>query len=89
MGNIKNIPAMRWVMRHPQLAAWAVLSAGMVALLIYEARNVRLELSQWIALIIATILVAGACIWIISWEDADSPEEVAEASAAKEAEKGA
>ncbi len=83
MGNVKNIPAMRWVMRHPQLSAWVVLSAGMVALLVYEAQNVRLEPSQWIALIVATILVAGACIWIISWEDEDSPEEVAEVSAAK------
>jgi len=28
---------------------------------------------QWAALIIATVLVAGACVWIIGW-DSDSEE---------------
>jgi hypothetical protein len=52
-----------------------VLAAGMVILLIIEARDVGLLIGQWIALIVATILVAGACIWIVSWEDADEPED--------------
>jgi hypothetical protein len=34
-----------------------------------EARDVGLQASQWIALLVATILVAGLCVWIISWED--------------------
>ena len=80
---MENIPGVKWVMRHPRLSAWVVLAVGMVALLVYEARNVGLETSQWIALIVATVLVAGACIWIISWEDQDDPDDVAEVSAAE------
>ena len=91
---MENLPGMKWVLTHPRLAAWVVLAVGMVALLVYEARNVGLLPSQWLALIVATVLVAGACIWIISWEDKDNPDEVAEANAAsseaaKEAETGA
>ena len=78
---MENIPGMKWVLNHPRLAAWVVLAAGMVALLVYEARNVGLLASQWVALIVATALVAGACIWIISWEDKDNPEEAIESSA--------
>ena len=82
---MENNPAVKWVMQRPRLSAWVVLAAGMVALLVYEARNVGLLPSQWIALIVATILVAGACIWIISWEDTDNPEDEAEIYAAEEA----
>ncbi|MDE2777665.1 MAG: hypothetical protein OXI77_17190 [Chloroflexota bacterium] len=81
---MENNPAVKWVMRRPRLSAWVVLAAGMVALLVYEARNVGLLPSQWIALIVATILVAGACIWIISWEDKDDPEDEAQISAAED-----
>ena len=63
-----------WVARHPRLTAWAVLSVGMVAILIWSARNVGLEALQWAALIVATILLAGLCVWIIGWDDQD--EEV-------------
>lgn len=77
-----NIPGLKWIIDHPRFSAWVVLAAGMVALLVYEARNVGLETSQWIALIVATVLVAGACIWIISWEDQDDPEDLAEVNAA-------
>ncbi len=80
---MENNPAVQWVKQRPRLSAWVVLAAGMVALLAYEARNVGLLPSQWIALIAATILVAGACIWIISWEDKDDPEDEAEVSAAE------
>ena len=91
---MESIPGMKWVLRHPRITAWVVLAVGMVGLLVYEARNVGLLASQWIALVVATVLVAGACIWIISWEDGDDPEEVAEVNAAngeaaKEAETGA
>ena len=81
---MQNIPGLKWVIDHPRISAWVVLAAGMVALLVYEARNVGLQPSQWLALIVATVLVAGACIWIISWEDQDDPEDVAEADAATE-----
>jgi len=83
---MENNPAVKWVLRHPRVSAWVVLATGMVALLVHEARNVGLLPSQWLALIVATILVAGACIWIISWEDKDDPADEAEVSAADAAE---
>ncbi len=74
-------PIVRWAEAHPRLAAWFVLALGMVILLVIEARDVGLLPGQWAALIVATVLVAGACIWIISWEDEDVEEENAEAEA--------
>jgi hypothetical protein len=64
-----------WVSGHPRLAAWAVLAVGMVAILIVSARNVGLEALQWAALILATILLAGLCVWIIGWDDKDEEVE--------------
>lgn len=67
-----------WITTHPNLAAWIVLALGMVGILAYEARDVGLEVRQWFWLIVITVLVAGACIWIISWgDDADEvdPEQ--------------
>jgi 4-amino-4-deoxy-L-arabinose transferase-like glycosyltransferase len=73
MDKIKDI-----ITRHPYLTAWAVLALGMVLILLYEARNVGLEGSQWFWLITITILVAGACIWIISWGDDEDGTEFVE-----------
>jgi len=64
MDRLKN-----WITNHPNLSAWFVLALGMVILLVYEARDVGLQGSRWFWLIVVTILVAGACIWIISWGD--------------------
>jgi hypothetical protein len=61
-----------FVSRHPQLTAWAVLAVGMVIILIWSAKDVGLLPGQWAALIVATILLAGLCVWIIGW---DSEEE--------------
>lgn len=80
--SLENIALVKWAMRHPRLAAWIVLSLGMVILLVVEARDVGLLATQWAALIVATVLVAGACVWIISWED---PDEEAETEAEKPA----
>lgn len=70
MSKIKNA-----IMKHPNLSAWIVLALGMVLILVYEARDVGLQTSQWFWLIVVTILVAGACIWIISWGDDDEELE--------------
>ncbi len=70
-----------WIKAHPRLTAWLVLALGMNAMLIYEARSVGLLAGQWLALIVATTLVAGLCVWIIGWED-DDEDEVAAAVAA-------
>jgi hypothetical protein len=61
-----------WINLHPNLTAWFVLGLGMVLILVYEARDVGLQGMQWFWLILITVLVAGACIWIINWgEDED------------------
>lgn len=54
--------------QHPMLIAWAVLAVGMVAMLLYAARGVALLPTQLVALVVATILLAGACVWILTWE---------------------
>lgn len=56
---------------HPQITAWVVLAIGMVIILIVSAKDVGFLPQQWFALIITTILLAGACVWIISWGDDD------------------
>ncbi len=65
---------------HPQITSWVVLAIGMVIILIWSARDVGFTGSQWTALIITTILLAGACVWIIGWEDEDDLEEGGETS---------
>ena len=59
----------RFATGHPQITSWIVLAIGMVIILVWSAREVGFTPSQWIALIVTTILLAGACVWIIGWED--------------------
>jgi predicted tellurium resistance membrane protein TerC len=54
--------------KHPNLVMWAGLALGMVAIVAVAARNVGFTASQWAALIAATVVLAGLCVWIISWE---------------------
>ncbi|MCA9891854.1 MAG: hypothetical protein KC615_02660 [Anaerolineae bacterium] len=77
---MQNFPLVKWAIVHPRVAAWIVLSAGMIIMLAIVASDVGLAIGQWIALIVACVLVAGLCIWIISWEDEedDLPEAPAE-----------
>jgi MFS superfamily sulfate permease-like transporter len=58
-----------FVDRHPQLTAWFVLAVGMVVILLWSAKGVGLLPAQMLALVVATVLVAGLCVWIIGWED--------------------
>ena len=76
MNQLGNLPPVKWALVHPRVAAWIVLSVGMVVLLVIEARDVGLQAGQWVALVVATVLVAGLCIWIVSWEDVDEGETV-------------
>lgn len=50
------------------VVAWIVLTVGMVAMLMYAAKDVALLPSQMAVLIVATVLLAGACVWILTWE---------------------
>jgi len=61
--------------QHPHLAMWIALAIGMVIILIWSAWSVGFTVLQWLALIVITILLAGACVWIISWEDGPDAEE--------------
>ncbi|MFQ3537143.1 MAG: hypothetical protein SNJ58_14880 [Aggregatilineales bacterium] len=79
MDRLKRLPVLgaliAFAESRPRLAAWIVLSLGIVILLLIEARDVGLLLGQWIALIVASVLVAGLCIWIVSWDDRDEASE--------------
>ncbi len=81
---LKNQPAIgtviAWIERWPRITAWIVLSLGCVILLAYEARDVGLTVGNWLALIIATVAVAGLCIWIVSWEDDEDGENASSPS---------
>ncbi|MCL4459169.1 MAG: hypothetical protein M1136_10495 [Chloroflexi bacterium] len=59
---------MRLFRDHPMIAAWIALAIGMVAMLLYAAKDVGLLPGQLAALVVTTILLAGACIWIITWD---------------------
>ncbi|HEY3342943.1 MAG TPA: hypothetical protein VGK81_13030 [Anaerolineae bacterium] len=64
-----------WATQHPKLTAWIALAIGMVVVLVIAARDVGLLWNQWLFLILATIGLAGLCVWIIGWEaDDDEPE---------------
>jgi peptidoglycan/LPS O-acetylase OafA/YrhL len=66
MTQLKN-----WMERHPRLTAWFFLAVGMVIILLWSAKDVGLLPTQLAALVVATILLAGLCVWIIGWEDED------------------
>lgn len=63
--------------RHPGIGMWIVLAVGMVIILLWASKDVELLLRQRLALVMATIVLAGLCVWIIGWEDAmeDEPPE--------------
>jgi hypothetical protein len=63
-----------FIQGHPQLSAWFVLALGMVVILLWSAKDVGLLAGQMFALIVATVLVAGLCVWIIGWEDEETEE---------------
>jgi hypothetical protein len=65
----------KFAVNHPQITSWIVLAIGMVIILVWSAKDVGFTSSQWAALIVTTILLAGACVWIIGWEDDECEEE--------------
>ena len=58
----------QFIDRHPYLTAWIALAIGMVLILLWTSRNTGLLPTQLGFLILVTIALAGACVWIISWE---------------------
>jgi hypothetical protein len=53
---------------HPNIIMWLLLSLGMVLMVLYAAKDVGFLPLQTLALIIATVILAGLCAWIINWE---------------------
>jgi hypothetical protein len=68
---------------HPQITAWIALAIGMVIILVWSAKDVGFTASQWAALIVTTILLAAACVWIIGWGDEDEAEGVEQVEPSK------
>ena len=68
-----------FISQHPRLSAWIVLAIGMVVILLWASKDVGLLPTQLLALAVATVLLAGLCVWIIGWEDGDEEEETAAA----------
>ena len=63
------MPLRRFAQDHPNLIAWIVLAIGMVALLlILMPKDLGLLPGQMATLLISTVLLAGLCVWIISWD---------------------
>ena len=59
---------------HPRITAWIALAVGMVVILLWSAKDVGLLPTQLLALVVATILLAGLCVWIIGWEDKEEEQ---------------
>ncbi len=53
---------------YPVLSNWLILAIGMVIILYFSARHVGFLPSQWTALMVATVVLAGLCAWIMNWE---------------------
>ncbi len=68
---------------HPQITSWIILAIGMVIILVWSARDVGFTTGQWAALVVTTILLAGACVWIIGWEDDEDDEMVDDVESVK------
>ncbi|MGC8838032.1 MAG: hypothetical protein ACP5UM_06400 [Anaerolineae bacterium] len=53
---------------HPRLAQWALLAAAMVLVVLWASWGVQLTPTQRLAIVAATVGLAGLCVWIIHWE---------------------
>ncbi|MCP4165859.1 MAG: hypothetical protein GY759_08185 [Chloroflexi bacterium] len=60
---------------HPNLSSFAILAIGMLVILYFSARHVGFSGTQWLVLSLATVVLAGLCIWIISWESGEPIED--------------
>jgi len=61
--------------RHPRIAMWIVLALGMVIILLWASKDVELLVRQRLALVAATIGLAGLCVWIVGWEEGEGNSE--------------
>ncbi len=66
--------------KHPRIVAWIALAIGMVLILLWASKDVGLLPTQLLALSVATVVLAGLCVWIIGWEDEPEEEKTASSS---------
>ena len=57
------------VLDHPYLAGWIVLAIGMNAILLWTSGDAHLLPHQTVFLVLVTVALAGACVWIVSWDE--------------------
>ena len=57
-----------WLQKHPLMTMWIALAIGMVVILLVVPKEAVLLPGQMAVLIVSTIVLAGLCVWIISWE---------------------
>ncbi len=60
---------------HPNLVSFVILAVGMLIILYFSARRVGFTATQWLALAVATVALAGLSVWIISWSDEDDEND--------------
>jgi hypothetical protein len=53
---------------HPYLAPFIVLALAMQVVLYSVTRDVALAPSQYAFIALATVALAGLCVWIMTWE---------------------
>ena len=53
---------------YPRLMAWMLLAIAMLAVFFVASHSLPLELSQRAAMAVATVVLAGLCVWIVFWE---------------------
>ncbi len=58
----------RFLKQHPALVEFVLLAAAMVAILLWAARDVNLLPTQLATMVVATVVLAGLCVWILHWE---------------------
>jgi 4-hydroxybenzoate polyprenyltransferase len=70
-------PPLGFARAHPYISCWIVLAIGMVIMLLASSTHAGLLPRQLAFLALMTVLLAGACVWIISW-DADEDDAAEE-----------
>lgn len=53
---------------HPYLAPFVILALAMQVVLYSVTRDVALAPTQYAFIALATVALAGLCVWIVTWE---------------------
>jgi hypothetical protein len=63
------LPLERAYAERPKLTSWLVLTAGMEVMMTLFSWSTGLGFRQWIALAVATLLLAWLCVWVVFLEE--------------------